>query len=790
MTTIRTAGLAATLILIGGMAAAQGQPRLAEPVVVDIPELPLNDALKQLARQAGFQVVFYSRESEGIRAPKLAGRYTAEAALSELLAGTSLTYEFVNANTVAIRAGKPIASMPAEGALRLARAETSSARPGNDAGGEDDVLQEVAITVYGRGSETRMRDVPQAVTVFGKEMLESTGTVELRDVVRFIPSSATSTAYGSVVPQRVNSRGFATTFAINGNAATSPLVAPDTAGLERVEVLMGPASVLYGSMEPGAVINMVTKKPRREHHFSGELEMGSYAWKRATADLGGPLSDRIRGRLNVAYETKETFYDNWRRDRTFVAPVVEFGLTESTSLTLEAWYARFEDNNGAYDRRLPVQGMLLPNPNGKIAENLSAIVPGLSDYYRQAYNYSAKMVHEFGDNWSLTGTAIYDLSSRKGIIWGTSFAINPSLLSVRRDIARQDEEQPTYFGNVSLRGELGTGAVAHNLIMGVDYFDTKFEGLSASARVSDLSLFGPSSGSTVVPALSIHNKILTKSKGVFVQDRAKIGAKLDFLVGLRWSEIESTSARSTLPAELPPLTGIQQDKISTQFGVLYDVTDAATLYASRVTSFVPRGGTTAGGTAFAPEIGIQYEVGAKFDLGGSGLTGNVALYQIEKPNVLTPDLANPGFDVSIGKARSRGFELSLGGRPAPGLLVQTAYGFMDTEAEGGFELRHAPRNTLTLFSRYDVQSGALRGFGISGALQYRDKIFPGPAEGLQFPSYTRVDLGFHYLVSERLEFDLNVKNATDEKIWDSDGPNWIALGEGRTFVAGMKLALR
>ncbi|MBL8267033.1 TonB-dependent siderophore receptor, partial [Steroidobacter sp.] len=594
----------------------------------------------------------------------------------------------------------------------------------------------------------------------------------------------------SVVPQRINSRGFETAFAINGNAATSPLVAPDTAGLERVEVLMGPASVLYGAMEPGAVINMVTKKPLRQHHFAAELEMGSYDWKRATTDLGGPLSDRIRGRLNVAYETKETFYDNWRRDRTYVAPVVEFGLSDATTLTLEAWYARFEDKNGAYDRRLPVQGMLLPNPNGQVAEHLSAAVPGLSNYYRQAYNYSANLVHKFSDNWSLSGTAIYDKSSRKGIIWGTSFVINPDLISARRSITRQDEEQPTYFANVGLRGQFDTGAVTHNVIMGVDYYDSEFEGLSANVRVADLSLFTPSTGTVSLPALNIHNKLLSKNKGVFLQERARIGAKLDLLVGLRWSEVESISARSTLPAALPPLTGVKQDKTSTQFGVIYDVTDALTVYASRVTSFVPRSGSTAGGTAFAPETGIQYEVGGKFVLGESGLTGNVAVYSIEKPNVLTPDNANPGFLVAIGEAKSRGAELSLSGRPMPGLIFQTAYGYLETEAEGGFDLRHSPKNTVTLFTRYDVQSGVLHGFGASGTLQYRDTIYPGAAGGLQFPSYTRLDLGLHYVANEHLEFGLNVKNATNEQIWDSDGPNWVAIGEGRTYVAGMKVALR
>ena len=500
------------------------------------------------------------------------------------------------------------------------------------------------IVVFGRGTETSLTDVPQSTAVFDRAFLENTFAVELRDVVRFIPSGATDRPANGAYPMAVQSRGFDTTYVVNGQSPLNEYPSYDPAGLERIEVLQGPASVLYGAMEPGAVINLITKKPRAEMHFGIGIELGSYNTYRSTVDLGGPLSDRVRVRLNGAYDSRETFYDFWKRERIYLAPVVEVDITDRTQITLEASYRKFTDDNGVNDARYPVVGTVLPNPNGQIPRKFSPVQPGLGDWNQSAGQYSAALTHELNDNWTLSAYVNRQRFYRGGLFWWSPGGFEPDLRTLKRRLfVFEPEPSPSIFSTASIAGEFQTGPIAHSLIIGADYLDTEIMRIGGISALPGIDVFNPvRDKDIVVPEPNFQSIFTNKAYGVFSQNRMTIGDRLTALVGVRWSEIESLSARGAYPGTLPKPTGVKQDDISTQFGLLYDIADSVTLYASRVTSFTPRGGTAFDGTPFDPETAAQYEVGAKlfpFD----GMFASLALFNIEKSNVIVVDPSNIGF---------------------------------------------------------------------------------------------------------------------------------------------------
>ena len=333
------------------------------------------------------------------------------------------------------------------------------------------------IVVFGRGREISLREVPQSTVMFDRAFIENSFAVELRDVVRFIPSGATDRPANGTYAMSVQSRGFDTTYVVNSQSPLNEYPGYDPAGLERIEVIQGPASVLYGAMEPGAVINLITKKPRAEIHFGAGIELGSYNTYRSTVDLGGPLSDRVRVRLNAAYDSRETFYDFWKRERVYLAPVIEVDITDRTQMTLEASYRKFTDENGVNDARYPVVGTVLPNPNGQIPRTFSPVQPGLGDWNQSVRQYSAALTHELNDNWTLSAYVDRQSVYAGGLFWFTN-AFEPDLRTLKRLLfVFEPEPMHSIFSTASIAGEFQTGPIAHSL------FSDVLDGFSLSGSV-------------------------------------------------------------------------------------------------------------------------------------------------------------------------------------------------------------------------------------------------------------------------------------------------------------------
>nr|MDQ2695844.1 TonB-dependent receptor [Pseudomonadota bacterium] len=272
------------------------------------------------------------------------------------------------------------------------------------------------------------------------------------------------------------------------------------------------------------------------------------------------------------------------------------------------------------------------------------------------------------------------------------------------------------------------------------------------------------------------------------QDRITLHEKWIVLGGLRY---DGSSARNVFVSGETGEREVSErddEEITTQFGVVYRPLEPLSLYANRTEAFVPQIGNVFGGAPFAPELSTQYEVGAKFDVAGGRLAANIAVFEITKENVVTADPDRPGFQLAVGETRSRGIETSIAGEPLPGWSLMASYTFTETEItrdfEGfeGNEFIGVADHTASLFTRYDLQGGDLKGLGLSAGVTYVGERQGDLDNSFELPDYTRVDLGLHYAPSDAVEVSLLVENAFDEEYALSGfGIQRLFPGAPRTF---------
>ena len=764
------AASALAMMAAAPVAMAQTAGREASVQQVELSAGPLGRSILAISDAFDVDILAPNSLVSGKTAPAVSGAMSADDALMRVLQGSGLKATLAEDGAFVI-------------GLEAARAEPPRARyAAADLSGP---LAADAIVVVGRGQAATLRDTPQSVRVFDAEFFADVAAVDISDIVRFAPSA--STQYGEVgfLADAYFARGFAITQVINSARLNSSNFPLDAAVMERVEVLMGPASVLYGSMQPGAVVNIVTKTPLDETHLDIGVELGSFDHQRYTLDVGGPLGDGVRARLNVAYQDRETFLDFWEEKKLILSPALEWDIGADTTLNLLGVYSELDQPAGAY-LGTPAAGLLTENPNGDYPRSFNVQSPDEQGVGRQRHsaNIEATLNHRFTDY--LTGRLVLSYTSTERDDQTIIGSLQDDFRTVNRINVGNVSDGDDYAAYVDLTGEFTTGPIRHQISVGGEYFRTKLDNLQTRFVVDPLDLFNPAYTAVLDPANQIRNRpseLDDETVGVFIQDRMSIGDRVHLIAGVRYAEItsENTGARTS------------QSETPTTFGFVVDVTDSISLFGNRSESFLPRSGTTANNAVFDPETSTQYEGGAKFQI--AGLTGALSYFHIEKPDVLTPDLDNPGFQLPLGSVASQGVEVSIGGEIYPDLEIYAAYAYMDTEVGSndpgldGNVLQYAPENTFAFTGRYDVTSGPLNGLGLTAAVQYADDRFIDAANTLVGPSFVRVDLGADYAVSEHVELGFLVDNLTDADIFTGIGSNFIDLNPPRTFFGRVRISL-
>ena len=626
----------------------------------------------------------------------------------------------------------------------------------------------------GTRTDTAIQNVPQSIQVVPQEVIEdqqvNNVTDALRNVPGIVPSDSNRTLFNNPVI-----RGFGGGFDFNidvyrrnglrdGQGASNT---GDTANIERIEVLKGPSSVLYGQGSPGGIINLVTKQPLSEPFYEVSGEIGNFNFYRGTIDLSGPLDENknLLYRLNVAAETSESFIDFYDRDRYLVNPVVAWNISDNTKLTLEFEYRSIRSLN---DAGLPAVGTVLDNPNGELPLDRYAGEPDIdtqdTDTYRLGYNFE----HKFSENWRIRN-AFDTVLSRSNSLRLINGSLDPDGRTLTRNYFDNGDgfDVNAYTLDTYTVGKFETGSVEHELVAGLELKrnEVRSNNTSFAPVQGSIDLFDPQYGiaTLIEPTRFTDRKVTNDGLGIYLQDQIALSDKFTVVLGGRFDILDEEVEDFNLDTN----ESQQDEGFSPRIGVVYKPIESISVYASFSRSLEQSVGESADGSTFDPSRGTQYEVGVKGEI-SDRLSATLALYDLTRTNVLTddPDNPNPQFQIQTGEQNSQGVELSVVGEILPGWNITGGYAYTDavitednTFTEGN-RLNNSPENAVNLWTTYKLQQGSLQGLGFGAGLFFVGEREGDLANSFQLPSYTRTDATIFY---ERGKFKtaLNIRNLFD-----------------------------
>ena len=630
-----------------------------------------------------------------------------------------------------------------------------------------------SVVVYGRLKGESIKEIPQSVDVLGADLLEATGAESVGEVLRMVPGASRDGSELDAFGDSYLMRGFATTQTVNGIGTVFLNQPRDAVNVDHVEVLKGPASVLYGQAQPGAIINVVTKQPERTFGGSVGLQYGSYDSARGTFDVTGPLGERLRGRVTGAVERGDSFVDDWSRDHQFLSPVLAIDFSDRTTLTFEAYYSR--THWSAFFNGIPAEGTVLANPNGPLPRGTQYTDPAFDGLTRSANDVTARLEHDFSDalSWRLAVSSFRSRNSGEELfgLLGWEDADQRLLMRALMDAeSTQDSNAVT----TDVRWTFNTGKLRHRLLAGADWRRSQLDLSREIGLIESLDLYAPALSRTAKPPvffelddLSDITDRTSEAHGIFLQDRVEVGERLNLVAGVRYSKLDESLHRSTQAGDVETFSQAPS-KWTSQLGAVYDLTASTSMFANRTTSFLPTEGTLFTGEPLPPETGEQIELGLRSQFADGRISTTLAAYEITRGDVSVSDPTHPSFQISIGEQRVRGVEATARWLPTDRSSIYLAYAFTDSEttedtdsALVGRRLRNVPRQTFAADGAYDFDNGVSFGTTVNYVGRRSGDLY----ETFELPDYWRVDARVGYRFSPRARITAAVENLTNARIY-------------------------
>ncbi|MFG6101423.1 TonB-dependent siderophore receptor [Leptothoe sp. EHU-05/26/07-4] len=689
---------------------------------------------------------------------------------------------------------------------------TLSVAPGTTQAGETDDGLRILVTGDGESryvepntsaatrTDTPLRDIPQSIQVIPREVLEDQQVIRLNDALR--NASGVVAADRSGISQRFLLRGFddpavlrdgfRLTFGGIGNTGIQEL-----SNLETIEVLKGPASISFGALEPGGVINLVTKKPLSEPFVDLGLRVGNRSLVEPSIDVSGPLDEDGRAlfRLNALYRNEESFRDfDTDFDRFSFAPTLSFQISDRTDLTINFEY---------FDTEGPSDTGLIAVDDEVIDVPFEQILSGPGDFFkaetiRVGYNFE----HRFSDKWKIRNAFSFNSFDIEESEQFVGLAFDEATGSLSRSLLSSSQDQDIFELQTNAVGEFNTGSIEHTLLFGVDLFRRE------NPRIDALGLFTPEIINVFDPVFSdsrpdpstfpvtIDNETTADALGIYIQDQISLLDNLELLLGVRYETFEQKVDNN--PTFFNPVaseSSQSEDSFNPRIGIVYQPIEDVSLYGSFSQSFAPNEGTTFEGDFLEPEEGKQFEIGARAELLDGRLVANLALFDLTKKNVSTPDPNNINFVVPTGEQRSRGIELDVAGEVLPGWNIIANYSFTDadiTEDNSGLEgnrLFGVPENNFNLWTTYDIQDGPLTGLGFGLGFNYVSERFGDNANTFVLEDYFLTNAAISY-ERNNWQAGLNIRNLFDVDFIEGSQNSrtfFISPGEGFTIVGSISV---
>jgi iron complex outermembrane receptor protein len=498
-------------------------------------------------------------------------------------------------------------------------------------------------------------------------------------------------------------------------------------------------------------------------------------------ELTGPLSERFAYRLGLAAESNHGFRDFSSSRRYVIAPSFTWLATDDTVVTYAFEAAQLK---APFDRGIvAINQRLGALPNSRFLGE-----PGDGDTTVRTQSHQLTVEHQLRDGWKLNA----GLSYRTSRLFGKS-SDAARLLGDGRTLWRQARERDYHAndlaGRVDLQGDVHTGAIKHTLVAGADFYNFRYDPVLYRANPSAaapyaIDLFDPVYGQprpSVRPSISTRE--FQRGFGAFVQDQIALTPQWKLLAGMRMDRFLQRADNRLTGARVAQ----QQTAYSPRLGVVYQPIETLSLYANTSRSFRPNTGVGAQGNAFAPERGRGYEVGAKLETADGKFGGTLALYSIDKTNVLTGDPRDPTFQRTAGAVRSRGVELDVSGQVTANVKVLGTYAYTDayvtadTVLPPGAPLSNIPRHSASVLGLYEFGAGSFGRAGMGGGVVYvGERAGNSVDNGFKLPAYATVRLLGYVQPTRALRLTLTVDNLFDKRYYASSyNELWVAPGAER-----------
>ncbi|MDR6602630.1 iron complex outermembrane receptor protein [Achromobacter deleyi] len=781
-----------------------------------IPAGELADALTQFARSAGVILSFDPALVRGRRSDGLNGAYSVGAGFARLLSGSGLQARAQSGNTWTL-APAPAAS--SGDALVLAPVTVSGMA---DSALAPTVGYVARASVSATKTDTPLIETPQSVSVVTREQITEQGAQTLNQVLRYTAGVATESRGATATRlDQFTVRGFSASTYLDGLrvfGGRDALPQVDAYRLERVDVLKGPASVMYGQGGPGGVVNQVSKRPLEETLREVEVQVGNYDYRRANFDFGGPVDEEgkyLYRLVGSGYLSDGQVKDTKER-RYFVAPAFTWKPNGDTSLTVLTNFQRDPDM-GSYGS-LSSMRTLQRAPDG---------IRLPADYYdgdanfeksdRKSYSLGYVLDHRFNDTFKATQSLRWTRSEATyRSVYGASNSnfgyLDPNYLYQQRASIATDVDVGALTIDNNMQARFNTGAFGHTVLLGFDYQHVKTDTLSGFGSAPPLYVLNPDNHQNIpVPAFSTDATSKQYQTGLYFQDQIKID-RLSVLLGGRYDWSRTVGETTTIASGRVAPSSLNAEAFTGRLGVIYNFDNGVAPYFSYSESFEPQSGTGWQNVPFKPIEGNQYEVGIKYQPPGSATMLSFAAFDIRRENMTTTDpdpthicgTAGGRCSIQAGELRTQGIELEAKTEPLRGLTLVAAYSLMDNEytkanpSLAGLDLKGktpvgVPSQQASAWARYQLQDGPLAGMGVGGGVRYIGSSYANDTNTMKVPSVTLFDLMLDYDLGrvspslKGMQVALNVQNLFDkEYIASCSGDSWCWYGYQRSVKASLR----
>ncbi|MCC5516449.1 TonB-dependent siderophore receptor [Vibrio splendidus] len=632
------------------------------------------------------------------------------------------------------------------------------------------------ITVMGKAyrntatkSALEPEETPQGITVIDEEQLDQRGVKSLNQALRY--------ALGVVTEQKGASVTMYDTFSIRGFSNNQSyydgLILPfltgwnlqpqiDPIAIQQVEVFKGPTSVLYGSMPPGGMVNMIAKVPQEDGSTKVGVSTGSRNLMEASIDTSGQLGDSdFSYRLVALARKQDSQVDNAEEERYVIAPSLDWQVSDRTLINFNLYYQN--DPSMGTNSAMPLEVLKASDPSVSMGDK------NWSTFEREVLMLGYKINHQINDNWTFLQNARYSdasLYQENTYHRGTNF--NAATGSLIRNVYSTDEDSQSFVIDNQVSGRVEISGLEHNLLFGVDYLkltgDSLYKEFDANSSFGDFNAYNPNNDlldkSQLQENYRESHDITTEQLGLYFQDQVRYDA-LVLLAGGRYDMFKASDEKTSIYPTSDGTEKADHNQFSYRVGALYELDNGISPFVSYATSFEPAAGTDINGNSLKPQLGEQVEFGVKYLSADMAQQLTASYFYITKKDSIAADPSDPTYrsKIQLGEVRSQGMEVEGRWFVTEDWDVNASYTYVDMEVtedanpdlEGTTPI-YVPTHAANLWSNYYVYGGALAGTRWSAGARYMgDMEMDATNTQGKVPSYTVVDISVGYDLGEASE---------------------------------------